>query len=55
MLFISLCSYYVVIYDNTIRTVEFVAILAIGALCGILGKQIEEFKNNKKESISDNE
>ena len=28
MFFISLCSYFVVIYDNTIRTVEFLSIFA---------------------------
>ncbi|SVD52826.1 uncharacterized protein METZ01_LOCUS405680 [marine metagenome] len=32
-----------------IRTVEFVSILAIGALCGIIGKQIKEFKNKKNQ------
>ena len=37
MFFLSLCSYFVVIYDNTIRTVEFLSIFAAGAMGGIIG------------------
>ena len=32
MFFLSLCSYFVVIYDNTIRTVEFLSVFAAGAM-----------------------
>ena len=52
--FISLCSYFVVIYDNTIRTVEFLSIFAAGALGGILGIRIEDYLKNKKDTNSDN-
>jgi hypothetical protein len=48
MFFLSLCSYFVVIYDNTIRTVEFLSIFAAGALGGILGIRIEDYLKNKK-------
>ena len=55
MFFISLCSYYVVIYDNTIRTVEFVAIFAAGALGGIFGITFEEFLKSKKDNNSESQ
>ena len=55
MFFISLCSYYVVIYDNTIRTVEFVAIFAAGALGGILGIRIEDYLKSKKDADSESQ
>ena len=55
MFFISLCSYFVVIYDNTIRTVEFLSIFAAGALGGILGIRIEDYLKNKKNTDSDNQ
>ena len=53
MFFISLCSYFVVIYDNTIRTVEFLSIFAAGAMGGILGIRIEDYFKNKKNADSD--
>ena len=53
--FISLCSYFVVIYDNTIRTVEFLSIFASGAMGGILGIKIEDYLKNKEETDSDNQ
>jgi len=40
MFFLSLCSYFVVIYDNTIRTVEFLSIFAAGDATTIPYKQI---------------
>ena len=46
MFFLSLCSYFVVIYDNTIRTVEFLSIFAAGAMGGILGIRIEDYLKN---------
>ena len=52
---ISLCSYFVVIYDNTIRTVEFMSIFAAGALGGILGIRIEDYLKNKKDTDSDSQ
>jgi len=55
MLFISLCSYFVVIYDNTIRTVEFLSIFAAGAMAGILGIRIEDYLKNKKDTDSDSQ
>ena len=55
MFFISLCSYFVVIYDNTISTVEFLSIFAAGALGGILGIRIEDYLKNKKGSDSDSQ
>ena len=55
MFFISLCSYYVVIYDNTIRTVEFLAIFATGALGGIFGITFEEFLKSKKDNNSESQ
>ncbi len=55
MFFISLCSYFVVIYDNTIRTVEFLSIFAAGALGGILGIRIEDYLKNKKNTDSDSQ
>ena len=53
MFFLSLCSYFVVIYDNTIRTVEFLSIFAAGAMGGILGIRIEDYLKNKKDTDSD--
>ena len=50
MFFISLCSYFVVIYDNTIRTVEFLSIFASGALGGIFGITFENFLKSKKDN-----
>ena len=50
MFFLSLCSYFVVIYDNTIRTVEFLSIFAAGAMGGILGIRIEDYLKNKKDT-----
>ena len=55
MFFLSLCSYFVVIYDNTIRTVEFVSIFAAGAMGGILGIRIEDYLKNKKDTDSDSQ
>ena len=55
MFFISLCSYFVVIYDNTISTVEFLSIFAAGALGGILGIRIEDYLKNKKDTDSDSQ
>ena len=49
MFFLSLCSYFVVIYDNTIRAVEFLSIFAAGALGGIWGIRIEDYLKNKKD------
>ena len=53
MFFISLCSYFVVIYDSTIRTVEFLSIFAAGAMGGILGIRIEDYLKNKIDTNSD--
>ena len=55
MFFLSLCSYFVVIYDNTIRTVEFLSIFAAGAMGGILGIKIEDYLKNKKDTDSDSQ
>ena len=55
MIFLSLCSYFVVIYDNTIRTVEFLSIFAAGAMGGILGIRIEDYLKNKKDIDSDSQ
>ena len=55
MFFLSLCSYFVVIYDNTIRTVEFLSIFAAGAMGGILGIRIEDYLENKKDTDSDSQ
>ena len=55
MFFLSLCSYFVVIYDNTIRTVEFLSIFAAGAMGGILGIRIEDYLKNKKDNDSDSQ
>ena len=55
MFFISLCSYFVVIYDSTIRTVEFLSIFAAGAMGGILGIRIEDYLKNKKDTDSDSQ
>ena len=55
MFFLSLCSYFVVIYDNTIRTVEFLSIFAAGAMGGILGIRIEDYLKNKKDADSDSQ
>ena len=52
--FISLCTYFVVIYDNTIRTVEFLSIFASGAMGGILGIRVKNYLKNKKDTDSDN-
>jgi len=53
--FLSLCSYFVVIYDNTIRTVEFLSVFSAGALGGILGTRIKDYLKNKKDTDSDNQ
>ncbi len=55
MFFLSLCSYFVVIYDNTIRTVEFMSIFAAGTLGGILGIRIEDYVKNNKDTDSDSQ
>ena len=55
MFFLSLCSYFVVIYDKTIRTVEFISIFAAGAMGGILGIRIEDYLKNKKDTDSDSQ
>ncbi|MDP7027392.1 MAG: hypothetical protein QF380_03165 [Candidatus Marinimicrobia bacterium] len=55
MFFLSLCSYFVVIYDNTIRTVEFLSIFAAGAMGGILGIRIEDYLKNKRDADSDSQ
>ena len=55
MFFLSLCSYFVVIYDNSIRTVEFFSIFAAGAMGGILGIRIEDYLKNKKDTDSDSQ
>ena len=55
MFFLSLCSYFVVIYDNTIRTVEFLSIFPTGAMGGILGIRIEDYLKNKKDTDSDSQ
>jgi len=55
MFSISLCSYFVVIYNNTIRTVEFLSIFAAGAMGGILGIRIEDYLKNKKDTDSDSQ
>ena len=55
MFFLSLCSYFVVIYDNTIRTVEFLSIFAAGAMGGILGIRIEDYLKNKRDTDSDSQ
>ena len=55
MFFILLCSYFVVIYDNTIRTVEFLSIFASGSMGGILGIRIEDYLKNKKDTDSDSQ
>jgi len=55
MFFISLCSYIVVIYDNTIRTVVFLSIFPSGAMGGILGIRIEDYLKNKKDTDSDSQ
>ena len=55
MFFISLCSYFVVIYDNTIRTVEFLSIFASGALGGIFGITFENFLKSKKDNDGENQ
>ena len=55
MFFILLCSYFVVIYDNTIRTVEFLSIFAAGAMGSILGIRIEDYLKNKKDTDSDSQ
>ena len=55
MFFISFCSYFVVIYDNIIRTVEFLSIFAAGAMGGILGIRIEDYLKNKKDTDSDSQ
>ena len=55
MFFISLCSYFVVIYDSTIRTVEFLSIFAAGAMGGILGIRIEDYLKNKIDTNSDSQ
>ena len=55
MFFLSLCSYFVVIYDNTIRTVEFLSIFAADAMGGILGIRIEDYLKNKKDNDSDSQ
>jgi hypothetical protein len=49
LLIISLGNYFKIISDGSIRTVEFISILAIGALTGILITQIiKAIKNNKQ-------
>ena len=55
MFFMSLCSYFVVIQDNTISTVEFLSIFAAGVLVGILGVRIEDYLKNKKNTDSDSQ
>ena len=55
MFFLSLCSYFVVIYDNTIRTFEFLSIFATGAMGGILGIRIEDYLKNKRDTDSDSQ
>ena len=55
MFFLSLCSCFVVIYDHTIRTVEFLSIFAAGAMGGILGIRIEDYLKNKKDTDSDSQ
>ena len=55
MFFLSLCSYFVVIYDNTIRTIEFLSIFAAGAMGGILGIRIEDYLKNKRDTDSDSQ
>ena len=55
MFFLSLFSYFVVIYDNTIRTVKFLSIFAAGAMGGILGIRIEDYLKNKKDTDSDSQ
>ena len=44
---------FVVIYDNTIRTVEFLSIFASGAMGGILGIRIVDYLKNKKDTEPD--
>ena len=53
MFFLSLCSYFVVIYDNTIGIVEFLSIFAAGAMGGILGIRIEDYLKSKKDTNSE--
>lgn len=49
LLIISLGNYFRIISDGSIRTVEFISILAIGALTGILITQIiKAIKDNKQ-------
>ena len=55
MFFILLFSYFVVIYENTIRTVEFLSIFVAGAMGGILGIRIEDYLKNKKDTDSDSQ
>jgi xanthine/uracil permease len=49
LLMISLGSYFGIISDGSIRSVEFLSIFAIGALSGVLLTQIfKEIKDRKK-------
>lgn len=45
---ISLGSYFGIIYDGSIRTVEYLSILATGALAGVLLVQVFKILKNQK-------
>ena len=48
LLVISLAGYFLVVSDGSIRTVEFVSIIGIGALAGVLLNQFLINLKNKK-------
>ena len=53
MFFISLCSYVVIIYDNTIRTIELLSIFTSGAIGGIFGITFETLLKSKKDNYGE--
>jgi len=48
LLIVSIGNYFRIISDGSIRTVEFLSIIAIGALTGILVTQVFKNISNKK-------
>ncbi|HAH22250.1 MAG TPA: hypothetical protein DCL77_00500 [Prolixibacteraceae bacterium] len=48
LLVISIGNYFRIISDGSIRTVEFISILAIGILTGVLLTQVFKFLSDKK-------
>jgi membrane protein CcdC involved in cytochrome C biogenesis len=51
LLIISIGTYFRIIYNGNIRSVEFLSIFAIGLLAGLLISQISKFIKEKKKTL----